>query len=69
MLVYQIHVICELLILKKCQYAELRIEVKQQWQLEVVCTSPATIFAGVFPYKLHDIIGFAVNEHTKICNL
>jgi len=51
------------------EYAELSIEVKQKWQLEVVYTLLTTISAGVISHKLHDIIGFAVHGHINICNL
>jgi len=47
------------------EYAELSFEVKQQWQLEVGYTLPATISAGVIPHKLHDITGFAVHDHKR----
>ena len=41
---------------KMTEYAELSIEVKQQWQLEAVYTLSATISAGVIPHKLQDIL-------------
>jgi len=51
---YQIQVTCELLIRKT---AELSIEVKQQWQAEVVYTLPVIISAtGVIPHTLHDVL-------------
>ena len=39
------------------KYAELSIEVKQQWQVEAVHTLPVIISAtGVIPHKLHDVL-------------
>jgi hypothetical protein len=39
------------------KYAELSIDVKQQWQVEVVYTLPVTISAtGVIPHTLHNVI-------------
>jgi hypothetical protein len=41
---------------KMRKYAELSIEMKQQWQIAVVCTLPVIIPAtGVIPHKLHDV--------------
>ena len=42
---------------KMRKYAELSIDVKQQWQVEMVYTLPVTISAtGVIPHTLHDVI-------------
>jgi hypothetical protein len=58
MSVYQIQVICKLLIPKKIRkYAELSTKVKQQWQVEAVYTLPVTISTtGVIPHTLHNVL-------------
>jgi hypothetical protein len=38
------------------KYAELSIEVKQQWQVEAVYTLPIIPATGVIPHKLHDVL-------------
>jgi len=65
MSLYQILVICKLLIPKKkiyiyiyiYIYAELSTKVKQQWQEEAVYTVPVTVSTtGVIPHTLHDVL-------------
>jgi hypothetical protein len=55
---YQIQIICKLLYKKKMkEVAELRSEVKQQWQVEGVYTLPVTVYAtGVIAHILHDVL-------------
>jgi hypothetical protein len=39
------------------KYAELTIEMKQQWQIAAVYILPVNISAtGVIPHKLHDVL-------------
>jgi len=58
---------------RKC--AELNTEMKRQWQIEAMYTSPVHIWNRIHSSRAAwcpqatGLTGFAIRDHTKICNL